>query len=345
MRILHLVHSYGLGGAETFSIDAILALKEQGVKQFVFCRKHAHLFERLHQGGIPYELMNFVGWKKWSNHRFIRRKIKTYAPDVVHCWQPRAAIFMPAGSDVPALGWFGNYSKLKHYTTCDYYMGVSHDIVEYIGRESGHPDRVFLGHTFGTLAQDPPISSEEFGISENKTVVLMLARMDRVKGVDTLLRACVNLDVFLLLAGDGPELENYKSLARDLGMESRVCFAGWRRNRSALLDIADVLAVPSRKEPFGTVMPEAWSKGVPVVATRADGPRQYIQHGVNGLLSEIDDIDGLTKNLQAVLEDDALRKRIISEGKCTYQSCFSKETVIGNLLKTYEEIMRRGVVS
>ena len=343
MRILHLIHSTGNSGAITFAADAVLALQESGsVEQSVLCRRSDILLGRLYQGNIPYEPMDFVGWKRWLDTRRIRRRIKFFAPDVVHCWMNRTPTFMPRGSGVPSLGWFGHYYKIKRFANCDYYMGVSHDLCDYIGRESGHPDRVFLGHTFGTLPDDTPLFRSEFNIPEDMPVILMLARMHWEKGVDTLLNAAVKLNAFLLLAGDGPELEDYKKLARDLGIESRVCFPGWRNDRAALLNLADVLAVPSRSEPFGTVMAEAWHKGVPVVAAKAEGPSQYIRHGVNGMLSEIGDVDGLEENLRAVLNDASLRERLIAEGASTYETTFSKDVVISELLATYKEIIRRG---
>lgn len=331
------------GGAETFSMDVMVALRERGMEQHVLCRPHSNFHDPLRQAGITFETQAFAKWKKWLERETIRRKIASYAPDIVHCWMSRAASFAPKGSGVPVLGWFGSNSNLKYYQACDYYMAVSYEIVEQIKRESGHADRVFLGHTFGTLPQDAPLSREEFGIPDNKPVVLMLTRMHPVKGVDMLLYAALKVDAFLLLAGDGPELETYRTLAKDLGLESRVCFTGWRRDRSALLDLADVLALPSRGEAFGTVMAEAWSKNVPVVAARADGPRQYIEHGVNGMLCDIDDVEGLAINLRAVFEDEALRLRLINEGARTYEAQFSKEGVISKLLETYEEIIRRGV--
>ena len=346
MRILHLIHSIGNSGAITFAADALLALQESGaVEQFVLCRDNDILIDRLHRGNIPYESMDFVRWKKWIDQGRIRRRIKSRTPDVVHCWMNRAASFMPRGCRVPSLGWFASYDKIKRFANCDYYTGVSHDLCDYIGRESGHPDRVFLGHTFGTLPQDEPLSREEFNIPEDKPVVLMLSRMHREKGVDILLRAACEVDVFLLLVGDGPDMENYQRLARDLGISSRTCFPGWRSDRSALLEIADVLAVPSRSDAAPAVMAEAWSKGVPLVAAKAKGPSQYIEHGVNGMLSDIEDVPGLAKNLRAVLEDDALRERLVSRGKHTYKATFSKDVVISKLLHTYRQIIHRGAVS
>lgn len=343
MKILHLIAGASHGGAETFAIDAILALQERGVEQLVLCRPHDNFLRPLSEAGIPCEILTFSRWKKWYERKIIRRKIQSYAPDLVHCWMTRAAEFMPKGCGVPVLGWSGSDFKIRYFTACNYFMAITQRIFKTLKKQTSHPDRVFLGHTFGTLKEDPPLSREEFGIPADKPVILLLARMHQIKGVDVLLHAALKVDAFFLLAGTGPELENYRKLARNLGLESRVFFTGWRTDRSALLDLADVLTLPTRGDAFGTVMAEAWSKRVPVVATKADGPRQYIEHGVNGMLSEIDDIDGLAKNLNAVLEDDALRSRLIAEGRHTYETQFSKEVVLSKLLQTYEEIIRRGI--
>ena len=349
MRILHLIAGAAHGGAETFAIDTILALHERkvggGVEQFVLCRGHDIFLRPLRAAGIPFKIQAFMRWKKWYEQRVIRQQVASYNPDLIHCWMTRAAEFTPKGTGVPVLGRSGATIKMKYSKACDYYMGVSHEICERAKRESGHPDRVFLGHNFGTLPQDPPLSREEFGIPEDKPIILMLARMHSDKGVDILLRACVDLDAFLLLAGDGPELENYKNLARDLELDRRVCFTGWRNDRAALLDLADILAVPSRREGSPRVMPQAWFKGVPVVGSNASGLGEYIVHGENGMSSEIEDVRGLAKNLEAVIADKQLREKLIAGGRHTHDTQFSKEVVISKLLETYKEIIRRGVVS
>ena len=370
MKVLHVMSERGAhGGGEIFALDTVLALQERGVEQFVVCRPYDDYLRPLRNAGIPFETFDFNKWNKWFQKRLvggrILRRIKSHAPDVVHCWMPTAADWTPPGSGVPVLGWFGIRLDMKHFRNCDYHMGVTHELADWIGRESGHPDRVFHGHTFVRLKEDPALSREEFGIPDDKPVILMLARMSPAKGVDILLRSAVDLDVFLLLAGGGNALKNHRSLARelgiesgeghtledyrklaqDLGIESRVRFIGWRHDRSALLDLADILAVPSRFEGFPTVVPEAWSKNVPVVASKANGLGEYIDHGINGMLSDIEDIDGLKDNLRTVLEDAGLRERLIAGGAETYETKFSKQAVISSLLKTYEEIVRRGVVS
>ena len=348
MKILHILHGRKAhAGIEAIGIDAILALQErENVKQFVVCRPHESFFVPLSQAKIPIATVNFNKWNKWLMKRWIPRqvysKIKAYAPDVINCWGKREPKFLPPNSGVPALQWDAYVPNLDG--DCDYYSCTSHSQYEKVIAQIGRPDLVFMSHAFGALPQDTALSREEFGIPNDKPVILFLGRMVEDKGVDILLRACVDLDAFFLLAGEGPELENYRQLAKDLGLESRVCFAGWRKDRSALLEIADILAVPSRHESTPAVMSQAWYKGVPLVASNIEGLREHIEHGINGMLSDIEDVEGLANNLRAVLEDDTLRSRLIAGGTYTYETQFSKEVVISNLLKTYEEIIRRGPV-
>ena len=342
MKLLHLIAGGAHGGAETFAMDAIAALQERGVAQFVLCRPHKNFAARLRQAEVEFAPLRFSRWWRGRQSRRIFETIRDYGPDVVHCWMSRAASFMPAESGVPALGWFGGYYKLKYYRNCDYYMGVSRDIVDYVAAQSRRPERVFLAHTFGTLPADKPVARADFGIPDGMPVVLLLGRMHPVKGVDVLLHAACDLDAFFLIAGDGPELAGYRRLARRLGVAERVRFLGWRQDRAALLDLADVCALPSRREPFGTVMAEAWHRNTPLVAAKAEGPRQYVAHGENGLLCEIDDVADLAAKLRAVLDDKQLRQRLVEGGRRSYESLFSKDVAVASLLEAYREIMRRG---
>lgn len=76
---------------------------------------------------------------------------------------------------------------------------------------------------------------------------------------------------------------------------------------SPLLDLVDMLAVPSRFEGFATIVLEAWSMNLPVVASNVDGMGEYIEHGSNGTPSDIGGVGGLVKNLRTVLDDAHLR--------------------------------------
>jgi len=268
MKLLHIVAGAGQGGAETFCLDAVKALHDRGVEQVMIGRPHPHYLEALQARGIRHYPLSFSPWLKYLQKKKIDALIQNERPDLIHSWMNRGASFTPKQQDIPVLGWFGGYYDLKNYGACDFYMGVTRDIVRHIKEASGRPDRAYLGHTFGTLEPAPKVLKSDYGIPEDAPMVLLLSRMHWKKGVDLLLDAARDLPgVYFLMAGDGPDLEKYKSMAAEFGVEDRAIFPGWCDNRAALLDIADLCVLPSRYEPFGTVIAEAWFAKTPLVAT------------------------------------------------------------------------------
>ena len=342
LYVCHIIAGARAGGAETFCMDMVKSLHEQGVRQVVVARPYPHLLEALEARGITFYPIGFKRWRKFLDTHKISQIIASERPDLVHAWMSRASSFIPSGLGVPVLGWFGGYYKLKNYKNCDFYMGVTRDVARHIDEASGVPDRTYLGHTFGSLEKAKAVKREEFGLPEKKPLVLLLSRMHQQKGVDVLLEAAALLpDMVFLLAGDGPELAKYKAQAAALGLEKRVHFAGWRDDRAALLALADICVLPSRYESFGTVMAEAWCAGVPLVATRAMGAMQYVKHGKNGLLSDIDDVEGLAHHLHLLTAVPKLKKRLVREGKKTYEELFERGVVTAELIKNYRDMCAR----
>jgi len=342
-KILHMVAGAGVGGAEMFSLDAIKALHDEGlVEQHVICRDYDHYRKAFEDRGIGYDCVKYNHWERFTKKtdHLIRNRIETFQPDMIHSWMGRASSFVPANLDIPTLGWFGGYYDLKRYKNCQYFAGVTRDIHRHLVEKSGTPDKCFVLHTFGTLEEDTPVTRAEFDIPDGAPLILLLSRMHWKKGVDTLLEALKPLEgYYALLAGSGPEIEKYQKMAQDLGVAERVRFLGWRDDRQALLNIADICVLPSRYEPFGTVIAESWYTGVPLVAAKAAGAKQYVTHDQDGLLCEIDDVDGLSRQLQRAGEDKKLRKHLVKKGEATYNALFSKQVVTQEFLKTYQDIL------
>jgi glycosyltransferase involved in cell wall biosynthesis len=346
LKIMHVIAGSDYGGAETFCLDAIIALHEAGVRQHVICRPHNRFTMALQARQISFETMPFsIADRFWRGRRRIGRAEKTFRPDAVHAWMGRAASFIPGDVDVPVLGWFGGYYKLKRYRSCDFYMGVTKDIVAHIGRESGRPERTFLVHTFGTLEDAAPVDRASLQTPAGAPVVLMLSRMHWKKGIDTLLQAALLLpEVYFWLAGEGPEREKYEKLAQDMKLGGRVRFLGWRTDRAGLLKSADVCVLPSRYEPFGTVIAEAWYSRVPLVATKADGARQYVIEGQDGLLCDIDDAQGLAAQIHRAILNQDLRALLIENGAAKYEAMFSKPVIVRDLVNAYRTMVRTGKI-
>src|SRR5260370_1308960 len=113
------------------------------------------------------------------------------------------------------------------------------------------------------------------------------------EGFDLLLEAlAAPREVALWIAGDGPLRPRLERLATRLGISGRVRFLGWREDVPRLLAAADLLVCPSLHEPLGNVVIEAWSAGLPVVATASDGPAGLIQDGESGILVPLPGVRG-----------------------------------------------------
>lgn len=135
--------------------------------------------------------------------------------------------------------------------------------------------------------------------------VLCVCRLVPKKGVDVLLRAFARLEhdaagARLVIAGDGPEMPVLLSLVRSLGLAQAVTFTGSvdRQALSNLMAGASVFCLPSRKEPFGIVLLEALSFGLPIVATAVGGVPEVLEGGALGYLVPPDDPAALAAALR-----------------------------------------------
>jgi glycosyltransferase involved in cell wall biosynthesis len=298
--------------------------------------------ERYRHAGVGFSAFGFSATDR-LRRGFLRSQAELFQADIVHAWMARAASFMPSNMPCPVLGWFGGYYDLKYYRRADFLVGVTRDIARDLIARGAPAERVAVVHTFGTLPDSPPVKRSEFETPINAPVVLVLSRLHEKKGIDTALRAVAALPGFYLwLAGDGPQRRRYEALAKSLGIGDRVRFLGWRTDRKSLLAACDVCALPSRYEPFGTVMAEAWSMQRPLVATRAAGARQYVVDGQSGLLCDIDDVAGLSHALHLAVTDGAVRHRIVMGGYAAYLADFERERVISTWLQTYRAAITAG---
>src|SRR5205814_4914818 len=158
-------------------------------------------------------------------------------------------------------------------------------------------------------------SRASLGVPQAALLLLTLSRLHPKKGIDTAIRALAGLaNAHLCVAGDGPEQAKYETLARELGLTERVHFLGWRNDRKALLEACDICLLPSRYEPVGTVIAEAWSMPRPAAAALADGARQYVRDNDNGALFPIDHAEALARCVTEIAADPGLAARRVENG-------------------------------
>lgn len=141
---------------------------------------------------------------------------------------------------------------------------------------------------------------------------LLLGHLGRVchdKGIDILLQALAmlkNRDLSVNLRVTGGSAPEYVKLADELGISDRVTFQEWIDDPEEFYGEVDFLCLASRVEPFGLVVLEAMSRGLPVIASAAHGPTEIIQHGVSGFLFPVGDYQTLAALIEQVYHEPSL---------------------------------------
>lgn len=169
------------------------------------------------------------------------------------------------------------------------------------------------------LHRRPPLprrrARRELGLPDVGPVVGTVARLSREKGIDVLLRAVAlvhrhGFPLTCLVIGAGPEEPALRHLARRLGIDPWVRWAGRREGAARWLRAVDVYVQPSRREAYGLAVAEAMAAARPIVASRTGGLEELIRDGVDGRLVPPGDPPALARVLTGLLRDDGARHRL-----------------------------------
>ena len=337
---MHVMAGAPQGGAENIFLESVLALSEAPVAQYVVTRpNNAFRLEQLHASNIPVTTAKFDRFIPWPTRRALRTAIASFDPDIIQYWMGRAGMFATRGRAIN-IGWYGGYYKRARFSACDYHIGLTEDLIRHIKDQGVDSAHAALIHTYAEFETVPPTSRASLQTPENAPLLLTLARLHTKKGLDIALNALTQIpEAYLWIAGEGPLEQELIDLTTRAGLTSRVRFLGWRDDRSALLGAADICVFPSRYEPFGTVMVDAWAANTPLIAAAAAGPKAYVKTEENGLLIDVDDTDGLVHAIKRLLNDKELRTKLIQGGSATYQSKFTKDVFIKDSLDFYQRIL------
>jgi glycosyltransferase involved in cell wall biosynthesis len=156
-----------------------------------------------------------------------------------------------------------------------------------------------------------------------------------------LIRAAAGIPgLFVWIAGEGPERDNLERLTKELGLAERVKFLGWRSDRAALYKCADVCVYPSREEPFGNVVIEAWCSRVPIVTTASIGPKWLVRDGEDAILTPIDDHVALADGIRKVLSSKTLAEKLARAGAKRVADEFSEAAIVRRYIDLFESVKR-----
>jgi glycosyltransferase involved in cell wall biosynthesis len=340
MRLLQAMAGAQHGGAEAFFVRLAIALQRAGQEQRVLIRCDAERAAALRRGGVEVVPLPFAGRLDFATRLGFRRAIRGYRPDVVLTWMNRATVLCPRG-DFVHVARLGGYYDLKYYRRCDHLIANTRDIADYLSAGGWSRERVHYLPNFVSVAPAAAVTRASLATPEGVPLALALGRLHPNKGFDMLLAALALAPAIQLwLAGEGELRESLERQARALGITERVRFLGWRDDAAALMAAADFVVVPSRREPLGNVVIEAWAAGVAVAATASEGPGALIKDDETGLLVPVDDARALAAAMRRLAEDKALAARLAAAGRAAYDAEYSETRVVALYRDLLEQVAR-----
>ena len=340
MRVIQAMVGAPTGGAEGFFMRLVPALSEAGVDQAAIIRTHEARAKVLQDAGVPTRQLRFGGPLDVLSRMAYGRAIRQADPDIVMTWMNRASGQCPKGNFVQ-IGRLGGFYDLKYYTGCDHLVGNTQGIVNYLVGQGWPMDRAHYISNFVETSYAVPVERSALDTPDGVPVMLALGRLHPNKAFDVLIEAMTDLpDVWLWLAGDGPLADPLRRHAEDRGVEARIRFLGWRDDVGALLAAANLLVCPSRHEPLGNVVLEAWARQVPIVAAASQGPSELIVDGETGLLAPVEDARALSRQIKNVLDDPDAAGERADKALAAYEKGFSRQAIVEQFKALFEEVTR-----
>ena len=357
MKILHLLVSGKVGGAERLCVDVAKYSKQDNYFYFAW------------QGGELTDLIKVETDKVYvDNFQYkkiitVYQRIKKYCLEneidvvVVHnsasilrlygAWLTKSLncrLYMYAHSDAKKFlryrGKVGNFflRRIYHYaysrSAC--IIAISKFVLQSVQHELGNDCRVELCYNGIDL------SRFEMTKDYKKDTLIYVGRLDKEKGVDLMIRAISKMknNPQVKIVGYGSEQENLQKLSVELGIEHQVDFVGKQLDVEKWLRQATIFVHSCQwEEGFGLTLIEAMAEGVPCVAVKKGAIPEIINNGVDGFIVEKRDTKDLAAKLDEVLEISRDKKQWDKIRANARKK--AEQFSILNMIKRQEEIYRK----
>ena len=371
MKVITLISGGDSGGAKTH-VHSLLQNLSRTIEVTMVCFLEGPFAQEARELGIPTVVLS--GRNLLRTYRTLKRMIREGGYQLIHCHGARGNMMgallrrstgLPVVTTVHSdyrLDYLGRpLSRLTYGTIntialrrLDYRIGVSDAMTDLLIKRGFDPDRLFTIYN-GIDFTPAPSQGDRLAylrglgadVEENSVVVGIAARLNPVKDMSTLIRgfaeghkSCPRLR--LVIAGDGEERQKLEDLAKELGVEKAVTFAGWiSGGMDRFYSALDVNALTSLSETFPYALTEGARFHLATVATAVGGIPYLIDQDVNGYLFTPGDWQTLGRYLAALGNGDSLRREM---GEKLYEKAsakFSIQSTVDTQLHIYEEIIRR----
>ncbi len=364
-KIAVVIPKYGLvGGGERFALELTerVAMNPQ-YEIHVFANKWRAVSDKVIFHKVP-----IIPFPKFaaplSFAYFADKKISAMNFDLVHSHERIFDADIFTLHSVPHRFWINNIRKKKIMSLydravgyieqrmvkgrCRYFLPVSTLAEgEFLKQYKVDPAKIQVIHPGTDINMFKPTHQESrekirrtFNIEQSDIVVIFVGMNFEIKGLDALMQAAAltySSDLKLLVVGKG-NIDKYKSLAKNLGIEQRVIFAGVHTDGiENLYGAADIFAMLSKFDTFGMTVSEAMACGLPVIVSPFVGAKDLVKDGENGFIVNSGNIETVASRL-SLLTDSRCRQIM---GKSAYQTAVnhSWDAMAGKVAAIYESAL------
>lgn len=355
------------GGGEFFVYLLSKKLKSNGWDVHVSCLKDTELYRKCDEESIKlfpvnYPVDNFRGVFKIA--RQLSTYIKEHNINLVHS---------NTNYDRTAGAIAAKMAGIKHVTNIHSYHSIQHNITHYL-RNRMMTDRFIAdGISIKNLLVEKdkidqnkisvlnlgiePVSFDkqltrkkiraEFEINDDKIIIGNAARMVPFKGQEYLLRAFSNIspdfpNAKILVIGDGELMEMLRNLAEGLNINSKVIFAGFRKDIYEVFTAFDIYAHTSIEgggEAFPFALLHALEQALPIVITDAGDMKIMVQNEFNGFLCKEKNVTQIAASLGKLIESDSTRRQMGKNSIELFNKEFTADIMTRKIEKIYNEVL------
>ncbi|MBB3122992.1 N-acetyl-alpha-D-glucosaminyl L-malate synthase BshA [Mesoflavibacter sabulilitoris] len=180
--------------------------------------------------------------------------------------------------------------------------------------------------------------------TEDEKIITHISNMREVKRIPDVINVFYNIQkempAKLMMVGEGPEREPAERLCEELGIADKVVFFGNSNEIDRILCFSDLFLLPSKTESFGLSALEAMASGVPVISSNTGGIPEVNKEGFSGFLSEVGDVEDMSKNAIYILKDESRFKEFKKNAKSQAKT-FDIHQIVPKYEAIYQETLNK----
>jgi glycosyltransferase involved in cell wall biosynthesis len=360
LRVLQVCSADSLGGGELHVSDLARALREREHEVHLAVRRSSPLRKLLDQGGFHWHELPLRNAADLGSAHAIARIIRKYNIDVLHAHVARDFTVCGVAARLTDVNFFltrhhfGPIKRSRLYGWAIHRVRNLIAVSASVGRSLAEAfpqlaDRIVVipnwidPQVVATLSR---VESRAHFSMRRPLAVAVIGQLAPIKGQDDFLRAVARLKDagfektdFFLIGEAAASDKNYKrrlqTMARELGIDDQVRFAGYVSGVARYLAAFDIVVAPSENEAFSLAVVEAMVAGSAVVASRVGGMAETVDDEVTGLLVPPNDVDALAAAMSRLLESETLRGRLGQAGAADARERFDRRRVIDRIEALY----------